>query len=812
MSRLPWIVILFLCMAAGDLVAQPKSGEPPLPEGAIARLGTTRFRHGGIVHFLTVSPDGKLIGSGSDDKAYRVWNARTGELVHQFPTTQAYPYAIAFSPDGQSVATVPDSERILVHDLMGSGKPRAIDVALVQTVAWSADGKYLGLTSVEEDSACVLEAATGKLLQRIRKCGCIGLPKDGKRFAVAKIDASIEIHSMADGSMQQSLPLVNFNGNVSQITFHGDDRYLLAASTGGSTVLFDLTQNKQLWSIDAGGVPAAVSREKRFLTTQEGQVVSVAIPDGDISKLGIEAPPKVPVGLLPDNRTLAMGGPANRIALWDLKTAKEIPIGEGSRSDITGLSFSRDGKHLLSTGIDGMRLWDLKRQIELTDAYRPIPVQALAVSGEGDRFITTRPNELAFWNAVDLSRERPYADRPAFTVASKLNSVPFAAWSRDQRQFAFPDNENRIRLGDPAVGTVHTDLPMPAEPVAAAYSLSGRHLAVHLRSGWLRYWMLGSTVAGAPPSQELWTKRVQRNRRGAVAVSPDGMIVAVFSAGRVVLTDPINGRQWHAFERELFDGDVQTIVFSPDGRSIAVGHGGATGIVRVWDVFSGKAIAIFRGHVGGVQAIAFSPDGGTIASGGADTSILLWKLPGNVHEASASLSVDAACEALDHLDMNIAYPAMRMLRAGGKDNLSAIRDSAEKTRLKREEIRGWIRKLDDDDFRTRKLARTKIDEQGLRALPLLQDVRNRNPPAEVDRQLRLIIEEMEARGIRIPETGLYGEPLRLVRSILILEMIDTDEAWKIIESWATGPNDDPVSREARSALAYAGKRLPAVKK
>src|SRR6266508_347970 len=37
----------------------------PLPPGAVARLGTTRLGHSGVIHIVAFSPDGMTLGSAS---------------------------------------------------------------------------------------------------------------------------------------------------------------------------------------------------------------------------------------------------------------------------------------------------------------------------------------------------------------------------------------------------------------------------------------------------------------------------------------------------------------------------------------------------------------------------------------------------------------------------------------------------------------------------------------------------------------------------------------------------------------------------
>src|SRR5262249_22815113 len=51
----------------------------PLPEGAIARFGTSRLRHVAPVLSLAFSPDGKRLASGSRDGTVAVWDVATGK-------------------------------------------------------------------------------------------------------------------------------------------------------------------------------------------------------------------------------------------------------------------------------------------------------------------------------------------------------------------------------------------------------------------------------------------------------------------------------------------------------------------------------------------------------------------------------------------------------------------------------------------------------------------------------------------------------------------------------------------------------------
>src|SRR5689334_2948915 len=104
MSRLGVVALLF---AIVPLSAGPKadSGGVPLPEGAIARLGSDRFRFEGIPYCPPViSPDGKLVVVACGP-VVSVFDMETGRRVHRLPLKgDHHPRSVRFLADGKRLA------------------------------------------------------------------------------------------------------------------------------------------------------------------------------------------------------------------------------------------------------------------------------------------------------------------------------------------------------------------------------------------------------------------------------------------------------------------------------------------------------------------------------------------------------------------------------------------------------------------------------------------------------------------------------------------------------------------------------------
>ncbi|MGH3832200.1 MAG: TIR domain-containing protein [Pseudonocardiaceae bacterium] len=176
-------------------------------------------------------------------------------------------------------------------------------------------------------------------------------------------------------------------------------------------------------------------------------------------------------------------------------------------------------------------------------------------------------------------------------------------------------------------------------PVSAvAFAPVARILAIGTREGVVTLWDLSNR---AEPRQLGQPLTGHHSLVSAVAFAPDGRTLATGSYdGTAILWDLTDPTQPQPRGRPLTGhrGLVTSVAFAPDGRTLATGS--ADGTVMLWDLTDpahpqprGQPLTShpLPGHRGEVTSVAFAPDGRTLATGSDDGTAILWDLTNSAH-------------------------------------------------------------------------------------------------------------------------------------------------------------------------------------
>ncbi|HEV3263132.1 MAG TPA: WD40 repeat domain-containing protein [Gemmataceae bacterium] len=592
----------------------------PLPAGALARLGTTRLRHGGDVTFVAFGPDGKTLLTAGQDNTMRLWDLASGREIRRF--TRPKP-ADPVPPGKDEKAQAEAMLQLMAGGRNGGGFG----------VALAPDGKTLAAARGEVIQLWNVE--TGEELRKIQEPGGVAgllFSPDGRTLAARARDGTLFLWAADTGKELQQIkpaPRPNGNGIVLILGGGGDaDAPGMAFTPDGKTLAAaaaDYDKEETIWSVKFWDV--ASGKEARRIKGPDGVRVSS-------------------VAVTPDGKLLAYGA-GNAVHLCDADTGKEVRQLKGAEGGILALVFSPDGKALaVRGGNQRIHLWQTDTGKELhqlgdsepaegdgglaffADGIGGLETRALAISPDGKRIAAAAASTVRLWETA-TGKELPllggHQQAPsAITLSADGKTV--VSWGADRV----------LRRWEAATGKSLGDFPAPAGTTLAALSPDGRTIALANEDNTIR---LHDTTSG----KELHRFKGHPNGIAGLAFAPDGKVLAsrgsadntvrLYDAARGVeerqiTMRPVNNPDGGAVliiggGRRRSRGTGPGLAFSPDGK-LVVARGPGNTLVFL-DVTAGKELRKITSPQA-VTGFAFSPDGRALATENADRTITLWEV------------------------------------------------------------------------------------------------------------------------------------------------------------------------------------------
>jgi WD40 repeat protein len=619
-----------------------------LPEGAIARLGTTRFLHGGNVQAIAYSPDGKLLASAGNNKLIRIWDSRSGREVMTLSGHQQAVRGIAFvkNPDGKpSLLLVSGSvdKTVRIWDLDTGAEKKVINLpAPCGALAVSTDGQLIAAgTSFQNGDVLIYGFADGAQRQRWRAHAggvfALAFSPDGKTVAsggskgngipnTPNDDYALALWDTATGDRIHA-----FAGHteiVRAVAFAPDGATLASGgidlATGRSARIWDAKTFKTIHTLKGpfgGQVDAraiAYSNDGSLLAAPDFAHVYIWETATGNHQETIDIPGHKTIEAIAFDAnawTLAFAGENGNLARWNIARREWRKLAAaGHTQNINAVAISRDGKKIVTAGNDASaRLWDLETaQVvrEFTNPKKPgvSLVHDAAFSPDGKTVVTANHNQgVICWNVEDGAvRRHILADKIG---GPRIVSVAFAP---DGKSIATESvDEAATNLWNPETGELIRSFPRSGRGQTVAFSGDGK-------------WLAAGSDQVSVFDVNTGARRLNLPARAvAVAYSKANKLIAASSSFDVRIFDAEKGKPLATFKARTHHYAYRGVAFSPDGKYLAVAE---LDKLSLRDAMTGKELHALTGHQASPTCVAFSFDGALLISAGEDCTALVWDM------------------------------------------------------------------------------------------------------------------------------------------------------------------------------------------
>lgn len=647
----------------------------PLPDGAIARLGTVRYRQDGWYrHIDWVHGTDKFVVGGDDDTA-RFWDAATGKMVHEVDLKNDYLNTFRISPDGKLLGTVSQTQRI-----QGEQQTTSFvtwDTSTYQElhrVEWRGNigGSFAALAFSPDGFTLAVGRGDGelKLMNRFTGEELLSFPAlrgeieslefspDGKSIAMAGGTGAKVWRYQDEASPKE---LVGLPDGAQVVRFSPDGKILAIGSRDEKAArLYDAAERKFLRQLDGAadrysreGMCFSADGQQLFVPARESGVEVFDVESGDLVRtFEIGTVESRGTATSSDGKYLASAGSNDAILVWDLDSGERISdrfVGHGEEP--SHILFTPDGSRIVTSSRDAsIRIWEASSGRPVRSMWHDPTAVSVALSPDG-RWIASAgfDDTVRLWDFASGQEKYHYPGHGR----SGSHSALAVAFSGDGQRFYSFGMDFFLRSYDVATGRILTEhairptgIVVP-EAGAAADPFGGPSVGIARFNAAGTLLILGNRngnifVIDPESGEEIDVIQLQ-DRLQNLALSSDGL--SIFTVEQWIggvndgVVDPV--RRFYLRKRAI---DTNRIVSEAElggwgGYSPTVSDEGALLAVPVsqleplrsyWvDVYDAQGLqrlARIPSPAGNVNALAYSPDEKCLAVSYVDSTVILWDL------------------------------------------------------------------------------------------------------------------------------------------------------------------------------------------
>ena len=372
--------------------------------------------HDAWVPSLSFSKDGRFLVLASADQTLRIWGTGDWAITQTLEGHVLEVWAAAFSPDGRYLVSGSKDGSILLWDpaLQVRDKHRTQFVDGIQDFVFLADSREL---MVRNDNGEYLQFLFGPNENKTKDIDHAVIPSSSLYPSIAAAPSGRFAAFVSEKDIVQVIDRGTRNGSGQAVAsvrgsyvlrFTSDDAYLATVVPGEAIFLW----SSHSWDL-ARSVP---SDEDYYSADVSSDGVHFAIGDhwGKLRFGLVDAPEESYVrqagsGTIadcefsPDSRWIAACGSGGETTVWEVSTGKEVARFRGHLLGTTGLTFSPDGRRLItaSTEPHALKVWDTTNWQQLLNLNSPGRFHTVRFSTDGKRVgALNTDGRLYLWSTV----------------------------------------------------------------------------------------------------------------------------------------------------------------------------------------------------------------------------------------------------------------------------------------------------------------------------------------------------------------------------------------------------------------------------